>query len=137
MKSILLGFILIHLSSILFGQTEYLEVINVDSKANTSEIFSVRKDQNKIKEGKYISNYKGKIQIKGQYYISRGVRYPETCLNNGIKGKVYVSFVVNKEGRLEDAKIEKSVHPLIDQESSRVVKSSPLWTPAIFIKNTS
>lgn len=69
-----------------------------------------------------------------QYYVSKSVRYPQTCLYNGIRGKVYVNFVVNKEGRIEDVNIDKSVHPLLDQESIRVIKSSPLWTPALVSK---
>ncbi|WP_143470479.1 TonB family protein [Labilibaculum filiforme] len=64
-----------------------------------------------------------------QYFISRIVKYPISCLNNGIKGKVYVSFVLSKEGKVEEVSLDNSVHPLIDQESLYVVNSSPFWIP--------
>ncbi|PKQ67594.1 hypothetical protein BZG01_07015 [Labilibaculum manganireducens] len=73
--------------------------------------------------------FEGNDQKLFQNFISRVVRYPDSCITNGIKGKVYVSFIINTEGKIADIKIDKSVHPLLDQESLNVIKSSPLWTP--------
>ncbi|MCY1635451.1 TonB family protein [Marinifilum sp. D737] len=77
----------------------------------------------------------GKFDQRGfQYFITKTVRYPMTCLNNGVKGKVLVNFVINKEGMVENVQILKSVHPLIDQAAVKAVLSSPLWTPALLHK---
>ncbi|MDM8159701.1 hypothetical protein QUH73_07745 [Labilibaculum sp. K2S] len=62
MKSILLRFILCLTTLQLFGQTEYLEVLDVNRKAKTSEEYFIQGDQNKIKEGKYLSNIKLKFK---------------------------------------------------------------------------
>jgi len=61
--------------------------------------------------------------------IAQAVKYPEEAKKNNISGKVYVSFVVNKEGRVENPKIERGVDPLLDEEALRVVKLLKTWTP--------
>ncbi|NJO90546.1 MAG: energy transducer TonB [Chloroflexia bacterium] len=48
---------------------------------------------------------------------------------NGIQGKVFVQFSVNNIGELEDIKIVKGVHDLLDKEALRVVNLSPYWEP--------
>lgn len=50
--------------------------------------------------------------------------------NNEI-GKVFVSFVVEKDGSIQDVKIEKGVTPALNEEALRVVRSMPKWTPAL------
>lgn len=62
-------------------------------------------------------------------YIMENVKYPDDAKKEGIKGKVYVTFVVNKEGEVSDAKIARGVHPSLDKEALRVIKSSPKWEP--------
>jgi protein TonB len=59
------------------------------------------------------------------------MNYPEEAAQNGIKGRVYVKFVVNSKGQLVNAEIFKGVHPDLDNEALRVIKSSPLWEPGI------
>ncbi|MNY07603.1 Gram-negative bacterial tonB protein [compost metagenome] len=46
-----------------------------------------------------------------------------------IVGKVYVQFVVSKTGELKDVVLRRSVHPSLDKEALRVVKSMPKWKP--------
>ncbi len=62
-------------------------------------------------------------------YISNSVTYPEAAIENGIQGKVYVSFVVTKYGNIANAKIARGVDPSIDKEALRVVNSLPQWKP--------
>lgn len=62
-------------------------------------------------------------------YIQDNVEYPTIASENGIQGKVYVTFVVNKEGQVCNAKIARKVDPSLDQEALRVVNSMPLWKP--------
>ena len=62
-------------------------------------------------------------------YIANNVEYPEEAQKNNIEGKVFVSFVVAKDGNVKDAKIERGVAPSIDNEALRVVNSLPKWTP--------
>jgi len=62
-------------------------------------------------------------------YISDNVNYPEECKKNKTQGKVFVSYIVDKNGKVSDAKIERSVDPLIDKEALRVVNSLEKWKP--------
>jgi TonB family protein len=62
-------------------------------------------------------------------YIAGAVKYPEIAQKNGIQGKVYVTFVVAKDGSVTNAKIARGVDPALDQEALRVVNSLPKWKP--------
>ena len=62
-------------------------------------------------------------------YISANVEYPEQAKDNGIEGRVIVSFIVGKEGFIKNAQVEQSVDPLLDAEAIRVVAGMPNWTP--------
>jgi TonB family protein len=61
--------------------------------------------------------------------IAETVKYPEEAKKQKITGKVFVSFVVNKQGKVEDVKIERGVNTLLDQEAMRVVKQLKTWKP--------
>lgn len=58
-------------------------------------------------------------------YVADNTVYPATAKNNYIQGKVIVTFIINKDGSIGDAKILKSVSPEIDAEALRVVRSMP------------
>jgi periplasmic protein TonB len=64
-----------------------------------------------------------------QKYISKHIKYPEYCIRNNISGKVYVSFVVERNGTISLVQIERGVHPLLDEEAMRVIKKMPKWNP--------
>jgi periplasmic protein TonB len=61
-------------------------------------------------------------------YLSKNIKYPTMAKEDGIKGTVYVKFVVEKDGTVDDVAISKGVHPLLDAEAARVVKGMPKWT---------
>jgi protein TonB len=62
-------------------------------------------------------------------YIANSVKYPQIAQENGIQGKVYVNFVVGKDGSISQAKIARGVDPSLDKEALRVVNSLPKWKP--------
>lgn len=61
--------------------------------------------------------------------IAEAIKYPEEAKKNGISGKIYVSFVVDENGKVTDAKIERGVDPSLDKESLRVVGLLKTWKP--------
>jgi len=64
------------------------------------------------------------------------IRYPEEALGSNIKGKVYVSFVIDKSGNLNNFKILKSLGYGLDEEVIRVFQSLPHnWLPGIYNGN--
>ena len=62
-------------------------------------------------------------------YLSDNVKYPVVAQENGVQGRVVVSFVVEKDGHITDVKVVRSVDPSLDKEAARVVKSMPSWIP--------
>ena len=68
-------------------------------------------------------------QIAMMKYIMENMKYPEQAMKEGIQGRVTVRFIVEKDGSISDVKPVLSVHPLLNKEAVRVVKSMPKWTP--------
>ena len=62
-------------------------------------------------------------------HIAQNVSYPEIAKENGIQGRVFVQFVVNQKGKVEQVKIVRGVDPALDKEAIRVIKSLPAWKP--------
>ena len=62
-------------------------------------------------------------------YLSKNIKYPVVAEENGIQGRVIVTFVVEKNGSITDVQVVKSVDPSLDKEAVRVVKSMPNWIP--------
>lgn len=62
-------------------------------------------------------------------WVMQHVQYPQIAIEKGIWGKVYVQFVVNETGKVDEVKVLRSVDPSLDAEAVRVISSSPLWTP--------
>ena len=50
-------------------------------------------------------------------------------MKDSIQGKVYVTFIVSKDGSVKDSRIARGVHPLLDKEALRVVDELPQWVP--------
>ena len=62
-------------------------------------------------------------------YLSKNIKYPVVAEENGVQGRVIVTFVVERDGSITDVKVVKSVDPSLDKEAARVVKSMPKWQP--------
>ncbi len=62
-------------------------------------------------------------------YLASNIKYPVVAQENGVQGRVIVSFVVERDGSISDVKVARSVDPSLDREAQRVVKSMPKWSP--------
>ena len=62
-------------------------------------------------------------------YLEENIKYPEDCEEVCVQGRVVVSFVVEKDGSISDAKVVRSVYPSLDEEALRVVNGMPKWRP--------
>ncbi len=62
-------------------------------------------------------------------YLMKNIKYPAVCQEAGISGRVIVSFVVNKDGTIQNVEVIRGVHEKLDAEAVRVVKSMPAWSP--------
>nr|WP_294861574.1 energy transducer TonB [uncultured Fluviicola sp.] len=62
-------------------------------------------------------------------YMRDNLKYPVQADEMGITGKVYVGFIVLKDGSITDVVIKRGVDPLLDNEAKRFTKAMPKWTP--------
>jgi TonB family protein len=62
-------------------------------------------------------------------FLASEIKYPEIASENGIQGKVYVTFIITKKGKVTEPKISRGVDPALDKEALRVVSSLPDWKP--------
>jgi len=79
------------------------------------------------------SSVKIKPEFRGEtwaFYISHNLRYPEDALKYKISGKVFVSFIIEKNGALTNVQVvQGGLGYGLDEEAVRVIKSSPRWKP--------
>lgn len=62
-------------------------------------------------------------------FLSKLQKYPDMEADAGIQGKVYVEFVVEKDGKISEVKLKKGVSAGLDKEAQRLVKAMPNWNP--------
>ncbi len=62
-------------------------------------------------------------------YISKNLKYPAQARRMGIEGKVFVQFVVDKDGSLTEVQAVKGIGAGCDEEAVRVIKGAPKWSP--------
>ena len=63
-------------------------------------------------------------------FLQSNIKYPPKAIKKHIQGTVYVSFIVEKDGSLSNAKVIKEIGKGCDEEALRVVKLFPKWIPA-------
>ena len=106
--------------------------IKIDEPVGNSDVKQVtEEDPNKIFTA--VENepgFKGGID-KFYAYLSKNIRYPAVAKENNVSGKVFVTFVVEKDGSLTDIKVVRGIGSGCDEEATRVLKASPKWTPGI------
>jgi len=69
----------------------------------------------------------GELELRK--FLAINIKYPHEARQAGISGKVFVKFVVNKEGSVDNVSIARGVHSSLDDESVRVVKLLSDWEP--------
>ncbi len=62
-------------------------------------------------------------------FVQKKLKYPAQARRMGIEGKVYVQFVVDKDGRLTEVQAVKGIGAGCDEEAVRVIKQAPRWKP--------
>ena len=64
-------------------------------------------------------------------YLSKNIKYPEEAKEKGISGRVFLSFVIEKDGAVSNVKVAKGIGKECDDEALRVVKAMPKWKPGL------
>ena len=64
-----------------------------------------------------------------QKWIRENIHYPLLAIENGIEGRVFVQFVVERDGSIANIKVVRSVDASLDKEAVRVISKMPKWKP--------
>ena len=74
-------------------------------------------------------SFMGRDKNEFSKWVKEHQRYPKKAKKAGIQGRVVVGFTIDEKGRMADVQLVRGVHPLLDKEALRVIKSAPKkWT---------
>ena len=62
-------------------------------------------------------------------FLGKNLKYPTIAQDAGISGTVYVNFMVDRDGKVKNAKVVRGIHSACDKEALRVVNAMPKWKP--------
>ncbi len=62
-------------------------------------------------------------------YVRENLVYPEKARQAGIEGKVFVQFVVDTDGSLDEVKVIKGLSPECDESVVKLMENAPAWNP--------
>lgn len=62
-------------------------------------------------------------------YLAENIKYPQMARESGIQGRVFVTFVVEKDGSVTDVRVLRGIGGGCDEEAIRVIKNMPKWVP--------
>lgn len=68
---------------------------------------------------------------KFREWLYKRTNYPQAAIDKKIKGTVFLTFIVEKDGSVSNVEVLKGVDPLLDSEAVRVISESPKWTPGL------
>jgi periplasmic protein TonB len=64
-------------------------------------------------------------------FLRKNLRYPDMAIDQHIQGKIWVSFIIEKDGTLSHFSVDRGVGYGLDEEALRVLKLAPAWKPGI------
>jgi protein TonB len=62
-------------------------------------------------------------------YLNENIKYPQMARESGIQGRVFVTFVVEKDGSVTDVRVLRGIGGGCDEEAIRVIQNMPKWVP--------
>ncbi|MCD4747495.1 MAG: energy transducer TonB [Bacteroidales bacterium] len=100
---------------------EYIPVEVEEEEIDEEEIFTIVESMPKFPGG----------EVAMMKYLGSNIKYPIIARESGIQGTVYMTFVVEKNGRVTDIKILRGIGGGCDEEAIRVIKAMPKWKPGL------
>jgi TonB family protein len=70
----------------------------------------------------------GEVALKA--YLEKNVKMPVMAKENGVQGKVFITFMVEKDGSLSNPKVLRGIGYGCDDEAVRIIKNMPKWSPS-------
>jgi protein TonB len=76
-------------------------------------------------------SFKGGDLTRFREWVGKRTNYPQAAIDNKIRGTVFLTFIVEKDGSVSNVTVLKGIHPLLDAEAVKVISESPKWTPGL------
>ncbi len=107
-----------------------------DEETEMEEFIPIEVEEEVVEEAPIFTVVESMPEFKGGMqqlytYLGNNIKYPVMAKESGIQGKVYVTFVVEKDGSITDVKVLRGIGGGCDEEAVRVVKLMPKWKPGI------
>jgi len=64
-------------------------------------------------------------------YIADNIQYPQEAIDNEMRGRVYISFIIEKDGSVNEVKVVRGVYAPLDKEAVRIIENMPKWSPGV------
>ncbi|MCC7318633.1 MAG: energy transducer TonB, partial [Bacteroidales bacterium] len=90
-----------------------------DARADSDEVFTVVQE---------MPEYPGGTEAMMKF-LADNIKYPAQAIRDSIQGRVYINFIVEKNGRISSAKVLRGIGGGCDEEAVRVVELMPSWIP--------
>lgn len=113
--------------------------IQVDAEADEEEVVEVQEieeEEEVIEEQKVFVRVEKMPQFPGGdkallAYLGKNINYPQVAADNGVQGKVYLKFVVEKNGKVGEVIVLRSPDKSLEKEAVRVIKTLPKFSPGM------
>ena len=107
-----------------------MSVLAILLMVNTNAIAQNKKAANDkvLEKAEVMPEFPGGDQAMMKF-VAENVQYPEEAREKGISGRVLVSFIVEKNGSINEVKVVRGIGGGCDEEAVRVVKTMPKWKP--------
>ncbi len=104
-------------------------VVESETVTSSEIVTSLQDPQEKVYDVvEAMPNFPGGVDALMRF-LADNIKYPEAAAKDNIQGRVIVTFVVGKDGKIRGAHVARGVNELLDQEALRVVNAMPAWTP--------
>jgi protein TonB len=117
-------------------ELKQVEVADVTQEGEAEVVFTepVQEVADKGDEDMIFTVVEQKASFPGGFeammkFLQKNLKYPASARRMGVDGKVFIEFIVDKEGKMSDIKVLKGVSADCDKEAVRVVEMMPPWTP--------
>jgi protein TonB len=108
--------------------------VEADESTEMDEYIPIEVEEEIVEEATIFTVVESMPEFKGGMadlysYLGNNIKYPVMAKESGIQGKVYVTFVVERDGSITDVKVLRGIGGGCDEEAVRVVASMPRWKP--------
>jgi protein TonB len=114
-------------------KVEESEVVDMEVKEDTRVETPVQREEEVVEEPIFTvveepPSYPGG-EAELYKYLGKAIKYPQMAQDAGITGTVYLTFEVDKDGKIKDVRVLRGIGGGCDEEAIRVVKAMPAWKP--------